>query len=206
MDRASLPAARGAGTHRRHSPRGSSGTGLLRAEPGPASKAKPPRSSKGSWGWSSKSPLLMIAPETPAAEPATPPPRRRRRWSARHRRPRHGPAFRFPCHPYTAHRRMVPRLDHGRVHEFMRLAWSGGYAAIARSGAHADNSGDHVPAEDLLTERPALRTPRSCHNAQAEPLRRPLVFGSDPSVDPSRKRSTVSAPVCTISTVRAPLA
>ena len=36
--------------------------------------------------------------------------------------------------------------------------------------------------EDLLTERRTLAVPRLCHNAQADPLRKQQVLGSNPSV------------------------
>jgi len=50
--------------------------------------------------------------------------------------------------------------------------------AIPRSGGHARN-------EDLLTERPTLAIPRSCHNAQADLVRKQQVLGSNPSVGSS---------------------
>ena len=62
-------------------------------------------------------------------------------------------------------------------------------SAIARPFEY-DGNVDRVPRrldpqaqnEDLLTTRPTLATPRLCHNAKAELLRKQQVLGSNPSV------------------------
>ena len=55
-------------------------------------------------------------------------------------------------------------------------------AIIAHTSEAYQQVPSHARNEDLLTERPTLGIPRSCHNAQADLLRKQQVLGSNPSV------------------------